>query len=134
MQPLQEYFLNRRTNSEQFPKYIGVRITQEDARFYENVLGCCERGCLDEVILAKEVDGASEEVGQDAYESRAEGLDEIIEHGSGNEKSGAVSINPDLESHTPPHGSSANDAEEEESSAEDASESGICIMATGESG
>jgi hypothetical protein len=69
-----------------------------------------------------------------ALASQAGEADEIVEHGSGNEKSGAVSMNPDLVSHSPPHGSSANDVEEEESSAEDASESGIWIMASGESG
>lgn len=92
LEPLQEYFSNRRTNPEQFPKYVGVRITQEDARVYENVLGCCERGCLEEVIFAKEGEGASEEVGQDACEERAEGVDEIVGHDSG-EYSG---LNPGL--------------------------------------
>jgi hypothetical protein len=106
--PLQEYFLNRRTNPEQFPKYVGVRITQEDARLYENVLGCCERGCLDEI--AKK--GVSEEVVQDSCESRTEGLDEIVGHDSGEDSGGEVSVNAELVSNMQPHTTPVNDVEE----------------------
>jgi hypothetical protein len=123
--PLQEYFLNRRTNPEQLPKYVAVRITQEDARLYENVLSCCYKGCLDAVVRA----GAFEE----GFEGARAGVDEIVEHGSGYEKRGDVSVNPDLVSHAHSRGCSSNDVEEEEGSGEDAPESGIWIMATAES-
>lgn len=105
---MQEYFLNRRTNPEQFPKYVGVRITQEDARLYENILGCCGRGCLDEI--AKE--GVSEEVGQDSCESRAERVDEIIGHDSGEDIEGEVSVNAESVSNMQPHTTPVSDVEE----------------------
>jgi hypothetical protein len=132
--PIQEYFLNRRMNPEQFPEYVGVRITQEDARVYQNVLGCCERGCLDEVILAKVGGGASEGVGQESCESRAEGRDEIVGDDSGEDSGGEVSVDPELVSNIHPHNNPVNDVEGEEGSAEDAAGSGIWIVATAKSG
>ncbi|KAN0095279.1 hypothetical protein V8E51_015990 [Hyaloscypha variabilis] len=59
--PLQEYFENRRTNPEDYPKYVGVIFTQEDARLYENALSGCPVGCTHGLsVIAVSEQGAGE--------------------------------------------------------------------------
>ncbi len=73
-------------------------------------------------------------MGQDTRKSRADGLDEIVGHGSGRDTGVEVSVNPELVSNRHADNSPVNDVEVEEGSAEDALESGIWIMTTAECG
>jgi hypothetical protein len=129
---LQEYFLNRRANRKDYPKYVGVRVTQEDARLYDNVLSCCSRGCAHEV--SKEVD--SELEAEDASrESHPENLDEITEHESGEEHQGEALANTESVCSTHRQGSDSGDVGREEyGSPEGNSEDGVCIIGVGASG
>jgi len=130
--PLQEYFLNRRANQKDYPKYVGVRITQEDARLYDNVLSCCSRGCAHEA--SKEVESELE-VEDASRESHLENPDEITEHDSSEEHQGEAPANTESVCSTNRQGSDNGDVDrEEEGSSEDNSEDGALIIGVGASG
>jgi hypothetical protein len=130
--PLQEYFLNRRANSKDYPKYVGVRITQEDARLYDNVLSCCSRGCAHE--LSKEVE--SELEAKKAFrESHLEDPDGTTEHESSEEHQREAPANTESVCSTHCRGSDNGDVDrEEDGSSEENSEDGVWIIGLGASG
>lgn len=130
--PLQEYFLNRRANPKDYPKYVGVRITQEDARLYDNVLSCCSRGCAHE--LSKEVE--SEMEAKEAFrESHLEDPDGTTEHESSEEHQREAPANTESVCSTHRRGSDNVDVDrEEDGSSEENSEDGVWIIGLGASG
>jgi hypothetical protein len=131
MVPLQEYFLNRRTNPKDYPKYVGIRIVQVDARLYDNVLECCPRGCAN--IVAKEA-VFEESAEKTSREPQQEGSNGITEYGSGEDNFGDVSVNNESALDSEPHSCDTGDVEKDEPFAEDSSESGGWIMGIGDSG
>jgi hypothetical protein len=130
--PLQEYFLNRRANRKDYPRYVGIRITQEDAKLYDNVLSCCSRGCAHEVFKQVESELEAEDASR---ESHLENPDEITEHKSSEEHQGEALANTESVCSTYRQGSNSGDVDrEEDGSPEDNSEDGVCIKGVGASG
>jgi hypothetical protein len=129
--PLQEYFLNRRTNPKDYPKYIGIRIMQEDASLYDNVLECCPRGCAHVVAKDAVSEGRTEEYSRQPLAETSKRTFEHISEESHGENS-SVSAESPFDTH--PQGSDNRDAREDGPSTEDSSESGVWIMGNGDSG
>jgi hypothetical protein len=92
--PLQEYFLNRRTNPKDYPKYVGIRIMQEDASLYDNVLECCPRGCAHVVAKDAVSEGRAEE------SSRQPLAEKTFEHNSESHgEDGSASVEPPFDTY-----------------------------------
>lgn len=45
LRPISAYFINKRTNPQNYPDYEVLEITQVDEALYENALGCCSPDC-----------------------------------------------------------------------------------------
>jgi hypothetical protein len=104
---------------------------QVDASLYDNVLDCCSRGCTREVAKER---GFKESAEETSPQPLAEAYEEIIEHNTEKTHGEDGSASVDSPFNTHPQGSDDRDAEGDEPSAEDSSESGVWIMGVEDSG
>ena len=83
--PLQEYFVKRQSTPQDYPKYVGIRFSPEDARLYANAPSGCPPGCDHGLSIPAVPEQKAEEV---SCESQPQGSDTVAENESREEHEG----------------------------------------------